>query len=85
MLEKLRLSTWKKTSVSAEKDKETKDGSRIFANNVSSVTKGVKFAVSMFIMFDIDFIHALQKACKYSPGLSDGPQIFSLTKLSKPP
>ncbi|XP_035507558.2 centromere protein J isoform X2 [Scophthalmus maximus] len=44
MLEKLRLSTWKKTSVSAEKDKETKDGSRIFANNVSSVTKGVKFA-----------------------------------------
>ncbi|GAA6219153.1 centromere protein J-like [Lates japonicus] len=44
MLEKLRLSAWKKNPVSAEKDKETKDTPRIFENNVSSVTKGVKFA-----------------------------------------
>nr|XP_019956297.1 PREDICTED: centromere protein J isoform X2 [Paralichthys olivaceus] len=44
MLEKLRLSAWKKNPVSAEKDKETKDGLRISANPVSSVTKGVKFA-----------------------------------------
>ncbi|XP_040913226.1 centromere protein J isoform X2 [Toxotes jaculatrix] len=43
-LEKLRLSAWKKNPVSVEKDKETTDGPRIFANNVSSVTKGVKFA-----------------------------------------
>ncbi|XP_060944793.1 centromere protein J [Limanda limanda] len=44
MLEKLRISAWNKTPVSAEKDKETKDGPRISANPVSSVTKGVKFA-----------------------------------------
>ncbi|XP_058476061.1 centromere protein J isoform X2 [Solea solea] len=44
MLEKLRLSSWKKTPVSAEKDKETKDGPRMFPNNLSTVTKGVKFA-----------------------------------------
>ncbi|XP_040004086.1 centromere protein J isoform X2 [Xiphias gladius] len=44
MLEKLRLNAWKKFPVSAEKDKETKDGPKIFANSVSSVTKGVKFA-----------------------------------------
>ncbi|KAM7406895.1 hypothetical protein PAMA_002880 [Pampus argenteus] len=36
MLEKLRLSAWKKNPVNAEKDKDVKD--------VSSVTKGVKFA-----------------------------------------
>ncbi|XP_070770408.1 centromere protein J [Enoplosus armatus] len=42
MLEKLRLSTWKKNPVNAEKDKETKD--KMFENNVSAVTKGVKFA-----------------------------------------
>ncbi|XP_039673787.1 centromere protein J isoform X2 [Perca fluviatilis] len=44
MLEKLRLSAWKKNPVNAEKDKETKDGPKMFENNVSSVTKGVKFA-----------------------------------------
>lgn len=51
MLEKLRLSAWKKNPVNAEKDKETRDGPKMFANNVSSVTKGVKFAVSMFKQF----------------------------------
>lgn len=56
MLEKLRLSAWKKNPVNAEKDKETKDGPKILENNVSSVTKGVKFAVSMFILFVIDYI-----------------------------
>lgn len=50
MLEKLRLCAWKKNTVNAE-DKETKDGTKIFENNVSTVTKGVKFAVSMFILF----------------------------------
>uniref|UniRef100_A0A3B4UJ67 Centromere protein J n=1 Tax=Seriola dumerili TaxID=41447 RepID=A0A3B4UJ67_SERDU len=50
VLEKLRLSTWKKNPVTAEKDKETKDAPGFFVNNVSSVTKGVKFAVSMFIL-----------------------------------
>ncbi|XP_053295790.1 centromere protein J isoform X2 [Pleuronectes platessa] len=44
MLEKLRISAWNKNPVSAEKDKETKDGPRISANPVSSVSKGVKFA-----------------------------------------
>ncbi|XP_031729824.1 centromere protein J [Anarrhichthys ocellatus] len=44
MLEKLRLSAWKKNPVDAEKDKETRDGPKICENNVSSVTKGVKFA-----------------------------------------
>uniref|UniRef100_A0A3B4Y2P3 Centromere protein J n=1 Tax=Seriola lalandi dorsalis TaxID=1841481 RepID=A0A3B4Y2P3_SERLL len=44
VLEKLRLSAWKKNPVTAEKDKETKDAPGFFANNVSSVTKGVKFA-----------------------------------------
>ncbi|XP_022595845.1 centromere protein J [Seriola dumerili] len=44
VLEKLRLSTWKKNPVTAEKDKETKDAPGFFVNNVSSVTKGVKFA-----------------------------------------
>ncbi|XP_034742351.1 centromere protein J isoform X2 [Etheostoma cragini] len=44
MLEKLRLSAWKKNPVNAEKDKEMKDGPKMFENNVSSVTKGVKFA-----------------------------------------
>ncbi|XP_078118605.1 centrosomal P4.1-associated protein isoform X2 [Sander vitreus] len=44
MLEKLRLSAWKKNPVNAEKDKETRDGPKMFENNVSSVTKGVKFA-----------------------------------------
>ncbi|XP_073330060.1 centrosomal P4.1-associated protein [Pagrus major] len=44
MMEKLRLSTWKKNPVSAEKDKEPKDSPRMFENNVSAVTKGVKFA-----------------------------------------
>ncbi|KAM9347788.1 centrosomal P4.1-associated protein [Symphorus nematophorus] len=44
MLEKLRLSAWKKSPVNAEKDKEMKDGPKVPENNVSSVTKGVKFA-----------------------------------------
>ncbi|XP_032384903.1 centromere protein J isoform X2 [Etheostoma spectabile] len=44
MLEKLRLSAWKKKPVNAEKDKEMKDGPKMFENNVPSVTKGVKFA-----------------------------------------
>ncbi|XP_017285615.1 centromere protein J isoform X2 [Kryptolebias marmoratus] len=43
MLEKLRLSAWKKSSVS-EKDIETKEGRRISENNAPSVTKGVTFA-----------------------------------------
>ncbi|TKS67682.1 Centromere protein J [Collichthys lucidus] len=43
VLEKLRLSAWKKNPVVAEKDKEMKDGHKIF-ENASSVTKGVKFA-----------------------------------------
>ncbi|XP_068590381.1 centromere protein J [Cebidichthys violaceus] len=44
MLEKLRLSDWKKNPVDAEKDKETTDGPKICENSVTSVTKGVKFA-----------------------------------------
>ncbi|TMS06707.1 Centromere protein J [Larimichthys crocea] len=43
VLEKLRLSAWKKNPVVAEKDKEMKDGHKVF-ENASSVTKGVKFA-----------------------------------------
>lgn len=58
MMEKLRISAWKKNPVSAEKDKEPKDSPRMFENNVSAVTKGVKFAVSMFIFF-ICYIHLL--------------------------
>ncbi|XP_047458052.1 centromere protein J [Mugil cephalus] len=42
MLEKLRLSAWKKNP--GEKDAETKDAPRIFEKNVSSMTKGVTFA-----------------------------------------
>ena len=53
MLEKLRLSAWKKNPVDAEKDKDVKD--------VSAVTKGVKFAVSMFTLFLIGHIHVLLK------------------------
>lgn len=59
MLEKLRLSAWKKNPVNAEKDKETKDVPRIFENSVPPVTKGVKFAVRMFILFPISYIHVL--------------------------
>lgn len=59
MLEKLRLSAWKKNTVNAEKDKETKDGPKIFENNVSTVTKGVKFAVSVFTLFVIGYIHVV--------------------------
>ncbi|KAI3356056.1 hypothetical protein L3Q82_017325 [Scortum barcoo] len=44
VLENLRLTAWKKNSVSAEKDKETKDCPKIFENNVTAVPKGVKFA-----------------------------------------
>ncbi|XP_037646357.1 centromere protein J isoform X2 [Sebastes umbrosus] len=44
MLEKLRLSAWKKNPVTAEKDNEMKDAPKICENNGTSVTKGVKFA-----------------------------------------
>nr|XP_020474581.1 centromere protein J isoform X2 [Monopterus albus] len=43
MLEKLRLSVWKKNPFSAENDKEMTDSPRLF-DNVSAVTKGVRFA-----------------------------------------
>ncbi|XP_041806721.1 centromere protein J isoform X2 [Chelmon rostratus] len=43
MLEKLRLSAWKK-NLNTEKNKEKKEEPKITENNVSSVTKGVKFA-----------------------------------------
>ena len=49
MLEKLRLGALKKSSIPAEKDTETSEGPRISENNVPSVTKGVTFAVSLFI------------------------------------
>lgn len=45
MLEKLRLSAWKKNPVSADKESP-----KMLENNASSVTKGVKFAVSTFIL-----------------------------------
>lgn len=54
-MEKLRLSTWKKTIVSAEKAREVKDSPKTLENNMTTVTKGVKFAVSTDIRF-IDFI-----------------------------
>ncbi|XP_026151060.1 centromere protein J isoform X2 [Mastacembelus armatus] len=44
MLEKLRLSGWKKNPVHPEKDKEMKDGPKISEHHVPAVTKGVKFA-----------------------------------------
>uniref|UniRef100_UPI0037E81251 centromere protein J n=1 Tax=Semicossyphus pulcher TaxID=241346 RepID=UPI0037E81251 len=44
MLEKLRLSAWKKSPVNAENSKETTEAPKMFENNVPSVTKGVKFA-----------------------------------------
>lgn len=47
-LEKLRLSTWRKTPVNAAK--EMKDGPSIPESSVPSVTKGVKFAVSLLII-----------------------------------
>ncbi|KAL6100379.1 cenpj [Pungitius sinensis] len=43
MLEKLRLTSWQKTPVEAEKDRETKEAPKMCENN-ASVTKGVKFA-----------------------------------------
>uniref|UniRef100_A0A3Q3FGH4 Centromere protein J n=1 Tax=Labrus bergylta TaxID=56723 RepID=A0A3Q3FGH4_9LABR len=48
MLEKLRFTALKKSPVNAEKDKGCNDGPKMFDSNVSSVPKGVKFAVSMF-------------------------------------
>lgn len=71
MLEKLRLSAWKKNPVNAEKDKETKDGPKILESNVSSVTKGVKFAVSMFILFVIDYIMYLSLDQNSDPNFSN--------------
>uniref|UniRef100_A0A7N6AM66 Centromere protein J n=1 Tax=Anabas testudineus TaxID=64144 RepID=A0A7N6AM66_ANATE len=53
-LEKLRLSAWKKNPVSAEKD--IKDGPKMFENSLSAGTKGVKFAVSMFVPFVLGYI-----------------------------
>ncbi|KAM8854824.1 centrosomal P4.1-associated protein isoform 2-T3 [Spinachia spinachia] len=46
MLEKLRLSSWQKNPVEAEKDRETREGPRTWENN-ASVTKGVKFATPL--------------------------------------
>ncbi|XP_041662160.1 centromere protein J [Cheilinus undulatus] len=43
MLEKLRLSSWKTCPVNSETEKGPKDGPKMF-ENVSSVSKGVKFA-----------------------------------------
>lgn len=60
MLEKLRLSAWKINPVSAENDKDMKDGPKMSGNNASAVTKGVKFAVSMFLPF-IGYICVLWK------------------------
>uniref|UniRef100_A0A3Q3N4C5 Centromere protein J n=1 Tax=Mastacembelus armatus TaxID=205130 RepID=A0A3Q3N4C5_9TELE len=57
MLEKLRLSGWKKNPVHPEKDKEMKDGPKISEHHVPAVTKGVKFAVSTFLQFSIGYIH----------------------------
>lgn len=54
MLEKLRLSVWKKNPVNAEKEKEMREAPRVPESSVSSVTKGVKFAVSVFILI-LDF------------------------------
>lgn len=51
MLEKLRLSAWKKSSVSAENDTEKKDGPRTLDNNSPPVTKGVTFAVSVLLIY----------------------------------
>ena len=64
MLEKLRISAWNKNPVSAEKDNETKDGPRISANPVSTVTKGVKFAVSTFTLFVIGLIILCRMQCQ---------------------
>ncbi|KAK5608859.1 hypothetical protein CRENBAI_019266 [Crenichthys baileyi] len=47
MLEKLRLSGWKKSSVSAEEVVQTKDGPRISDSSVPSVTKAVTFATPL--------------------------------------
>ncbi|MED6286068.1 hypothetical protein CHARACLAT_002124 [Characodon lateralis] len=47
MLEKLRLSGWKRSSVSAEEVVQTKDGPRISDSSVPSVTKGVTFATPL--------------------------------------
>lgn len=57
MMEMLRLSVWRKTPISAERDKEMTVGPKIPENTLSSVTKGVKFAVSMVIRFAFDHIH----------------------------
>lgn len=46
-MEKLRLSAWKKSPVSAENDKDMKDGPKMVPKSLSAVTKGVKFAVSI--------------------------------------
>uniref|UniRef100_UPI003AAC4B3A centrosomal P4.1-associated protein n=1 Tax=Centroberyx gerrardi TaxID=166262 RepID=UPI003AAC4B3A len=43
-LETLRLSSWKKNHADAEKDKEKKEGPKMFESSGPSATKGVKFA-----------------------------------------
>lgn len=43
VLEKLRIFAWKQASANAA---ETRDQTRVLDGNVSSATKGVKFAVS---------------------------------------
>lgn len=63
MMEKLRISAWKKNPVSAEKDKESKDSPRMFENSVSAVTKGVKFAVSMYYIFYLLYSPSLSHNC----------------------
>lgn len=64
MLEKLRLSAWKK-NLNTEKNKEKKEEPKITENNVSSVTKGVKFAVSTFILFFYWLYSCCQSQCDY--------------------
>lgn len=82
MLEKLRLSAWKKNPVNAEKDKEMTDGPKILENNVSSVTKGVKFAVSMFILFVIDYIIYLSLDQNSDPNFLIGLKLNWTFKIS---
>uniref|UniRef100_A0A3B4Z645 Centromere protein J n=1 Tax=Stegastes partitus TaxID=144197 RepID=A0A3B4Z645_9TELE len=66
MLEKLRLSTLKKNPVAAPKETETKEGLKISENNVSSVSKGVTFAVSMFM----SICYLLYSFCQYRSACS---------------
>lgn len=64
-MEKLRLHSWKKPApVNAVT--ETKESPPVPDNSVPSVTKGVKFAVSLFKLFiDHSMFSAVQKYEKY--------------------